>query len=154
MSDPIFSYDHSVDVSASPDTVYDTLCDLGRTGEWSPMNLGGEWLDGGTGKVGDWFEGQNKMGKMEWKAKVEITEADRPARFGFWTMGKEANLVHWSYSIEPAGDGAKLTQHYRLYNAPDGIAKGPGGVEGWCQAVQGNIQQSCAGIKAAAETAA
>lgn len=153
MSDPIFSYDHSVDVSAAPDTVYDTLSNLSRTGEWSPMNLGGEWLDGGTGQVGDWFEGQNKVGKMEWKAKVEVTEADRPSRFGFWTMGKEANMVHWSYSIEPAGDGAKLTQHYRLYNAPDGIAKGPGGVEAWCESVQGNIQQSCAGIKAAAETA-
>ncbi len=31
MSDPIFSYDHSVEVSASPENVCDTLSNLGRT---------------------------------------------------------------------------------------------------------------------------
>jgi Polyketide cyclase / dehydrase and lipid transport len=154
MSDPIFSHDHSVEVNATPEKVYDTLSDLGRASEWSPMSVGGEWLDGGTGQVGDWFEGQNRAGKMEWKAKVEITEADRPERFGFWTMGQQANVVHWSYSIEPAGSGAKLTQHYRLYNAPESIAKSPGGVEAWCEAVQGNMQRSCDGIKAVAEQGA
>ena len=151
MSDPVFSYDHSVQVNAAPEKVYEVVSDLSRTGEWSPMNTGGQWLDAGGGNVGDWFDGHNKMGPMEWTAKVEITEAERGKEFGFWTMGKAANVVHWRYSIEPAAGGAKVTEHYRLYTPPDAIANSPGGVAGWCETVKGNIQQSLEGIKAAAE---
>ena len=43
----------SIEINASPEAVYDLVSDLPRMGEWSPENIGGEWQDGGSGKVGD-----------------------------------------------------------------------------------------------------
>ncbi|MFN0030426.1 MAG: SRPBCC family protein [Acidimicrobiales bacterium] len=152
MSDPVFSHDDSIEISASPEAVYALVSNMARYGEWSPQNVGGEWLDGGNGTVGDWFEGRNKAGKMEWTAKAEITEASPGQEFGFWTMGKEANVVHWRYSMEPAGNGTKLNEHYRLYNPPEQIAKGgEAALQGWCEGVKANISTMLANIKASAE---
>ena len=43
----------SIEINASPEAVYDLVSDLPRMGEWSPENIGGEWQDGGSGKVAD-----------------------------------------------------------------------------------------------------
>lgn len=154
MSDPVFSHDDAIEIAASPEAVYGLVSDMARYGEWSVQNVGGAWLDGGTGKVGDWFEGQNKAGKMEWTAKVEITEATPGAEFGFWTMGQEANIVHWRYSLEPSGSGTRLSEHYRLYNPPAQIAKGgEEALKGWCEGVKTGVSAMLASIKASAEQA-
>ncbi len=152
MSDPIFSYDQSIEIGASPAKVYALVSDMARYGEWSPLSMGGKWLDSGTGKVGDWFEGHNRMGKMEYDAKVEITEADEGKDFGFWTMGQAANIVHWRYSMQASAAGTTLTEHYRMYTAPPAMAKGGDAVvKGWTDSVSGNITQMLEGIKSAAE---
>lgn len=152
MSDPVFSYDQSIDIEAPPAKVYTLVSDMARYGEWSALNMGGRWIDGGAGKVGDWFEGHNRMGKMEYDAKVEITEAEDGKEFGFWTMGKAANIVHWRYSLEASGSGTKLTEHYRLYNPPPAMAKaGEAAVKGWTDGVPGNVTTMLEGIKGAAE---
>lgn len=153
MSEPTFSHDDSIEIAAPPEAVYALVSDMTRYGEWSTQNVGGEWLDGGTGKVGDWFEGHNKAGKMEWKAKAEITEATPGKEFGFWTMGKEAQVAHWRYSMEPSGAGTKLSEHYRLHNVPDQIASGgPKAVEGWCEGVKVGIATMLANLKKTAES--
>ena len=152
MSEPIFTHSQSVQIAATPEAVYDLVSDLTRHGEWSVQNVGGEWLDGATGKVGDWFEGRNKAGKMEWSAKVEISEATRGEEFGFWTLGKDANMIHWLYRMEAAGDGTTLSEHYRLNKAPDGIAKGgDAAIRGWCDGVVAGMEKNLAAIKATAE---
>ncbi|MDH4147572.1 MAG: SRPBCC family protein [Acidimicrobiia bacterium] len=154
MSEPIFSHDQSIEIAAPPATVYALVSDMARYGEWSPLNMGGKWLDGGTGKVGDWFEGHNRMGKMEYDAKVEVTEAEEGKEFGFWTMGRAADVAHWRYSMEPSGTGTKLTEHYRLHNPPGAMAKGgEAAVKGWTDSVPGNVTKMLEGIKAAAESA-
>ena len=152
MSEPIFTHTHAIDVAASPEAVYDLISDLTRHGEWSAQNVGGEWLDGATGKVGDWFEGRNKAGKMEWSAKVEISEATRGQEFGFWTLGKETAMVHWLYRMEASGDGTKLSEHYHLNRAPDAVAKGgEAAIKGWCDGVKAGMEKNLAAIKATAE---
>jgi Polyketide cyclase / dehydrase and lipid transport len=50
----------SIEIHASPEALYDLISDLPRMGEWSPENIGGEWLGGGSGKVGDRFIGHNR----------------------------------------------------------------------------------------------
>lgn len=153
MSDPMFSYDESIEIGAPPQTVYNLVSDMTRYGEWSPLSMGGSWVEGGTGKVGDWFNGHNRMGKMEYDAKVEITEATPNEEFGFWTGGKAANISHWRYSLKPSGSGITLTEHYRLHTPPPGMAKmGADAVKGWCDSVPGNVGQMLAGIKKAAES--
>lgn len=36
----------TVNLASPPERVYDLVSDITRTGEWSPENLGGTWLDG------------------------------------------------------------------------------------------------------------
>lgn len=153
MSEPLFSHDDHIDIAASPDAVYSLVSDMTRYGEWSTQNVGGQWLDGGSGAVGDWFEGRNKAGKMEWTAKVEITEATPGREFGFWTLGREANVAHWRYSLEPTATGTRLGEHYRLHTVPDAIAKGgDAAVAGWCEGVKAGVSAMLAAIKATAES--
>ena len=152
MSEPTFSHDASIEINASTDAVYALVSDMERYGEWSSQNVGGEWLDRGTGKVGDWFNGHNKAGKMEWQAKVEITEATPGQEFGFWTMGQAANVAHWRYSLEPSAAGTKLSEHYRLHTVPDAIAKGgEAAVAGWCEGAKANIATMLDKLKHTAE---
>ena len=147
-----FRVQRSVSIKAPPEAVYALVSDMTRYGEWSTQNVGGEWLDGGSGKVGDWFEGRNKAGKMEWTAKAEVTEATPGREFGFWTLGRAANIVHWRYSMEPTAAGTRLGEHYRLHTVPDGIAKGgEAAVNGWCEGVKVSVAAMLANIKAAAE---
>lgn len=152
MSEPLFSHSHSASLNASPEAVYDMVSDLTRHGEWSSQNVGGEWVDGGTGKVGDWFEGKNKAGDMEWTANVEITEATPGSEFGFWTLGKKENVCHWSYAMEAEGSGTKLTQHYSIYKLPDAIANGVG-LDAWSNAVAAGMETNLAAMKQTAEAA-
>lgn len=152
MSEPIFSHDQSIEISAAPEAVYALISAMDRYGEWSPQNVGGSWLDGATGKVGDWFEGNNKAGKAEWSAKVEITEATPGQEFGFWTLGKAAQVAHWRYSLAASGSGTTLTEHYRLHNPPAQIAKGgEEAVKGWCEGVKANISTTLDNLKRVAE---
>ena len=65
MSEPIFSHDDHIDIAAPPEAVYALVSDMTRYGEWSTQNVGGEWLDGGSGKVGDWFEVTEIRGHIE-----------------------------------------------------------------------------------------
>ena len=59
-------HEASIEIGAEPEAVYDLVSDVCRMGEWSPENLGADWVDGGTGKLGDWFDGHNKVGEREW----------------------------------------------------------------------------------------
>lgn len=152
MSDPLFSHDASIEIDATPDAVYALVADMERYGEWSTQNVGGAWLDGGSGKVGDWFEGRNKAGKMEWTAKVEITEATPAEEFGFWTMGKAAEVAHWSYRLAATGNGTRLSEHYRLHTVPDAIASGgEAAVNGWCEGVKVGMSTMLTNLKKTAE---
>lgn len=68
-------HEASIEIAASPEAVYALVSNLERMGEWSPENEGGQWLDGGTGQVGDWFEGFNKAGDREWVRPVQVAAA-------------------------------------------------------------------------------
>ncbi len=66
----------SIEIHASPDAIYDLVSDLPRMGEWSPENIGGEWLGGGSGKVGDRFIGHNRTPERAWSVPVMVTIAE------------------------------------------------------------------------------
>jgi hypothetical protein len=66
----------SIEINASPEAVYALVSDLPRMGEWSPENIGGEWQDGGSGKVGDRYIGHNRAGERSWSVPVMVTVAE------------------------------------------------------------------------------
>ena len=53
-------------INASPQDVYGLVSDLGRMGEWSTENIGGEWTHGTPGAVGSRFLGTNRIKTFEW----------------------------------------------------------------------------------------
>ena len=94
----------SIEINASPEAVYDLVSDLPRMGEWSPENLGGEWQDGGSGKVGDRYIGHNRTAERAWSVPVLVTVAERGRCFEFVTRPDEGPYVRWTYRLEPSGD--------------------------------------------------
>lgn len=107
-------------VDAPPEVVYDLVADVTRTGEWSPENLGGAWLDGATGPVvGARFKARNKR-KWSWTTTSTVTVADRAREFAF-DVGK--GETRWRYEFVPAGEGCEVTESFEIVKAPGPVGR-------------------------------
>ncbi|MFT7650330.1 MAG: hypothetical protein ACI8Y4_005100 [Candidatus Poriferisodalaceae bacterium] len=116
----------SVEIDASPDAVWAMVSDITRMGEWSPEATGGRWLpreDGGLGdgSVGDWFEGNNRVGEREWSRECQVARAEPGRDFTFVVGGVEENCTWWSYECEPTASGTKLTERWWIVNFTPGM---------------------------------
>ena len=107
----------SIHVSAPPDRVFAYLADLERHVEWSgELSFGLEKLriaTPGPLKAGSVFK---SVGLLSSKAGVEdtstITEILPHSRLAWETVSEGAgqqNTFRWAYTLEPQGDGTKLT---------------------------------------------
>ena len=144
-------HEESVEVAASAEAVYDLASDLTRMGEWSPENRGGEWLDGGSGAVGDRFEGHNKIGEREWSVVAQVVKADRGSEFQFVTGDPEAPFVRWSYRLA-GSNPTTLTEVWDVEKLPPTLEKlNAEQLAGRAAAVRAAMAQTLAGIKASAE---
>ncbi len=92
-------HEESIGIDATAEEIYDAISDLTRMGEWSPENRGGTWLDGGSGAVGDRFEGQNQIGDRRWSVVAQVTRADRGSEFQFVTGDPASPFVRWTYRM-------------------------------------------------------
>ena len=104
----------SIVIAASPEAVYDLVCDVTRTGEWSPQCRECWWLDGGTGAVGDEFGGRQETPERTWETRSRVEEADRPHAFA-WSVNDRKVL--WRYALEPAEGGTRLTESWEFLDA-------------------------------------
>ena len=158
MSEPIMSHSESIEINASPETVWSLVTDMERYGEWSSENTGGYWRkneDGvpGTGEVGDEFVGINRRGDDEWKALVEIIVREENKAFAFVTGGSAMNLIHWRYDIEPTDSGTTLTESRALMNlSPLMIEHGDEEIQYRAANAKESITATLKGMKAAAES--
>ncbi|MEU3253476.1 SRPBCC family protein [Streptomyces sp. NPDC006997] len=122
-------------VAAPPETVYEAVSDLSRSGEWSVECQGGTWVRGEPSTVGAVFEGKNVRGpeavpwapviRGEWTTRAEVVEAV-PGRVFRWVILTEAGERQestWSFEIQPAEGGSTLIHHYRLGRLTEGLAK-------------------------------
>ncbi len=151
--DAIAHHQASVQISASPEAVYDLVSDLGRMGEWSPESLGGSWKDGGSGQVGDWFEGHNRSGEREWTRESEVAVAERGTEFTFVVGGVEANCTWWSYQMSPVENGTLLTERWWVVNkTPTLQTLTDEQFQGRVAFTKGSIDTTLAALKAAAES--
>jgi hypothetical protein len=108
---------NTVHVDAAPEVVYDLVADVTRTGEWSHEAVQVDWLDGATTAApGARFRGRNQQGWSKWTRRCEVLTADAPHTFAFRTVpGRLANDSSlWTFTIEPDGDGSRLTQSYQV----------------------------------------
>lgn len=118
----IATHEASIDITASPEAVYALVSDVARMGEWSPEAVGADWIDGGTGQVGDWFDGHNANADREWTRQCEVAKADAGRDFTFVVGGVEANCTWWSYEMQPHDGGTRLTERWWLVNKTPALA--------------------------------
>lgn len=109
----------SVEVAASPETVWAMISDLPRMGEFSPENVGGVWVKGSTGPaLGARFRGTNHNGALEWWTRVKVVACEPGRHFAFDVRTPfGVRVSRWEYVIAPAATGCVLTENwYRVGN--------------------------------------
>lgn len=114
MSDLEFS--DSVVVNADADALYALVSDVTRMGEWSPQCRACWWDEGGGPTVGTYFTGRNDDGKRTWETRSRVVAAD-PGREFAWVVND--GWVRWGFTLEQAGAGTRLTEHWSF--EPKGI---------------------------------
>ncbi len=142
----------SIEINASPETVYDLVSDLPRMGEWSPENIGGEWQDGGSGKAGDRYIGHNRTSERSWSVPVLVTVAERGRCFEFVTRPDEGPYVRWTYRLEPSGAGTRVTEIWDVEKLPPAMQNAAQAqLDERSRYTEGMLATTLAAIKATAE---
>lgn len=110
----------SVELAVDPHEVWAVVTDLPRMGEFSPENVGGEWVKGSTGPaLGARFRGVNRKGTSKrWTTNVLVVEFEPERLFTFDVHSQIGLRVsRWSYVITPTATGCVLTENwYRVGN--------------------------------------
>ena len=148
------TYQESIEIAASPETVYALVSDVTRVGEWSPVCQKGWWEADGGPRVGATFKGRNVTPDRTWDTTSTVTAAE-PGRAFAWTVGRD--FVHWGYRLEPTAAGTKLTESWEFTTTGQEFfvsnfgEKAPGAIEGATQAAHDGIPATLNAIKRIAE---
>ena len=106
----------TVDVAAGPEVVWGLVSDLSRMGEWSPECTGVRWRGAAPGPggptVGAVFTGKNRIGIRRWSTKGTIVAAEPNRRIAWDMSALGLPGARWSYTIEPAGGGCRVTESW------------------------------------------
>lgn len=101
------------EIAATPQRVWEVICDLRNMGDLSPENDGGTWRgDSSTALAGATFKGSNHNGWRKWSTKVVVTEAAADQRLAFDVSVMGIPVSRWSYDIEGASDGCVVTESW------------------------------------------
>ena len=108
-------HEDAIVVAAAPETLFDLVTDIGRTGEWSPICTGCWWDDPAeAGREGSWFTGRNELPHRTWETRSKVVVTDRPREFAF-EVGD--GFVRWGYTFRPTAEGTLLTESWHFLPA-------------------------------------
>jgi len=142
----------TIDIDASPATVWGIISDLKRMGEWSPQ-CRKMVVIGGAVKKGTRTFNINKAGNVHWPTNAKVVEFEPEKKIAFRIF---ENRTIWSYELEPTETGTRVTESRR---APDGVSAlpdfairyGMGGTDRFESALSKGIDKTLSRIKAEAE---
>ena len=98
-------------IPASAEELYALVSDVTRTGEWSPENVGGQWIDGATGpEVGARFQGSNRRGWRRWSTTCRVVAAEPGRTFSFDVLFAGTPVSRWTYEFRPDGEWTVVTE--------------------------------------------
>ena len=144
------------EIAAAPEEVWQLVSDLPRMGEWSPENTGGEWVKGATAPaVGAKFKGRNAAGSTTWSTMSTVTDASPGERFSFSVAAGPFKIADWAFAIERTDTGSRVVQSWtdRRGWLMKTIGTKASGVEDRAEFSRQSMEQTLAGIAAAAESA-
>jgi hypothetical protein len=151
-----YRHSESVTVAAAPDAVYDLVADVTRMGEWSPVCKEAAWTDDSR----QWFTGTNTIPERSWTTtcRVDVAEPGKEFTFVNCGMAGDADLVRWSYTFAPVGDGTEVTESWEVLPAyADFMGRVAPGMDvvayldGVKPATQEGMRATLANLKAGAE---
>jgi hypothetical protein len=160
----VSGYNHSdlISINRPPNELYPIVSDVTRIGELSPVCQSGAWDDAGqAGKEGAWFTGHNAIGEFTWDTHCKVVAAEPDREFTFVNYGPngDVELVRWSYTFEPEGDGTTVTESWQVLPAyPDFVSAGDPNldvkarIEGMAQMARDGITNTLANLKRIAES--
>jgi hypothetical protein len=93
-------------VAASPEQVYEAVCDLERMASWSDEYIGSWRFWRGEPRRGVRFVGWNRNGWRLWCTTCHVVVADRPTQFAFESGFLGLPIARWSYQIFAVPDDA------------------------------------------------
>ncbi len=141
----------SVEVAASPATVWETVSDVTRMSEWSPECRRIIVLGSKRSGVGTRLLGLNRRGWAVWPTTSTVVRFD-PARAVAWRT-RESGAT-WSYELEPTAAGTRLTGRRELPRFSVGttvMAPLIGGAVGHDEELAAGIRTTLERIKGAVE---
>ena len=150
----------SVDVTASPETVWSVVSDLGRMGEWSPETVRVRWKGAPPGAggpaIGATFKGTNRIGLRRWSTKGTVVAAEANRKLAWDVASLGLPIARWTYTIEPTETGARLTESFEDKRGALLNFVGPlvTGVKERCPHNEANMKTTLERMKAAAEARA
>jgi hypothetical protein len=104
------TFSDSIDISAAPEVVFETVSHLENMGKFSPENTGGSWKDGSGPKLGAKFRGTNSNGKTNWTTMCKVVEFQAPTSFAFSVTVGPVKVARWSYTIEKTPEGSRVSE--------------------------------------------
>lgn len=146
--------EESIDIAATPQQVWNVVSDLRRMGERSPqcrkMFILGSRLGRGTRTINI-----NSAGRIFWPTTSRIVEFE-PERVLSFRIPQNGSV--WSYELEPAEQGTRLTESRRLAGGASAISnflvgKMSGSTADFEQQLQRGMSRTLEQIKTEAEAA-
>ena len=112
----------SLVIGATPAAIWPLVTDIHLPARFSEEFQGAEWIDGAEPARGSRFRGTNHHPRAgEWTTESTIVEFD-PERSFAWAVGFLGDIAAtWRFSLEPVGDGTRLTMSARMGPGPSGL---------------------------------
>jgi uncharacterized protein YndB with AHSA1/START domain len=104
----------SIEIAATPETVYALVSDITRMGDWSPECVRCTWTKGASGpEVGARFKATNKGRRgPAWFNTPSVTVAEPGHEFAFNRNGPGIGSYTWRYLMEPTTTGTRVTESF------------------------------------------
>jgi uncharacterized protein YndB with AHSA1/START domain len=152
-SNPQPVLEESIDIAATPDTVWTLVSDVRRMSEWSPQVESTRLKGAEHVADGVEFTNLNTNGSFQWTTHGTVVRLDSGREIAFRI---KENWAIWSLRLEPTSGGTKLTQRRE---SPDGSPAATvqvidaylGGQDAFTQSMRDGMRRTLQAIKAAAE---